>query len=262
MCRWVAYRGEPVFLSSVVTEPCRSLIHQSLHASEAKTVTNGDGFGLGWYGEHDEPGLYKELRPAWGDENLMHLARQIRSRLFFAHIRSSTGTATSRANCHPFAHDRWMFMHNGQIGGWGRVRRALEGMIRDDLYDARAGTTDSEALFLAALSQDMEQDHIGCMERTLRESLRLMERAGVTEPLRFAAVLADGRDLWAFRWSSDGCSPTLYWREAGGGLMIVSEPLDDSPDHWKPVPEGHVLVARAAGPEMRPFAVMPGRVSA
>ena len=136
-------------MEDLIAAPCHSLIHQSLHAEEAKTGTNGDGFGVGWYGARPEPGLYREVRPAWSDENLRSICAQVRSPLFFAHVRAATGTATTRANCHPFVHGRWMFMHNGQIGGYGAVRRALEQLIPDDLYTARAGTTDSEALFLA-----------------------------------------------------------------------------------------------------------------
>ena len=93
MCRFLAYRGEPILLETMVAAPCRSLIHQSLHATEAKTGTNGDGFGVGWYGEREMPGLYRELRPAWSDENLLSITGQIRSRMFFAHVRAATGTA-------------------------------------------------------------------------------------------------------------------------------------------------------------------------
>lgn len=252
MCRWVAYRGTPVLMSCVVTEPRHSLIHQSLHASEAKTVTNGDGFGVGWYGEHPEPGLYKELRPAWGDENLMHLARQIRSSLFFAHVRASTGTATSRSNCHPFAHGEYMFMHNGQIGGWHRVRRSLEALIPDDLYQHRSGTTDSEALFLACLARG--GDPVSAMSEVLGEVLGMMRKGGIDEPLRFTAALSNGRDVWAFRWASDAHPPSLYWRESGDGIVIVSEPLDEMADSWRTVPKHHVLIARAdSGPQLVAF---------
>src|SRR6202008_7436 len=113
MCRWIAYRGESIALEQDVTAPAHSLVVQSLKALESTASTNGDCFGPGWYAEHDEPGLSREVRPAWSDENLRHLCRHIRSRLFFAHVRASTGTATTRPNCHPFAHGRWMFMHNG-----------------------------------------------------------------------------------------------------------------------------------------------------
>src|SRR5262249_11969276 len=133
--------------------PRHSLIHQSLHAEEAKVATNGDGFGLGWYGERAEPGVYRELRPAWSDENLLSLCRQVRSSVFFAHVRAATGTGAMGANCHPFTSGRWMFMHNGQIGGYGRIRRKLEAMLPDELYDSRAGTTDSELVFLLTVAR-------------------------------------------------------------------------------------------------------------
>ena len=123
MCRWLTYTGRPVYLECLLYEPVNSLIQQSLHARKARVPTNGDGFGFGWYGEREVPGLYRETLPAWNDPNLKSLAHQISSRMFFAHVRASTGTATSRANCHPFAHGRWMFMHNGQIGGYEKVRR-------------------------------------------------------------------------------------------------------------------------------------------
>src|SRR5258706_16465105 len=67
MCRWIAYRGEPIPLEHYVTAPAHSLVEQSIRALESTAATNGDGFGLGWYGEHTEPGLYREVRPAWSD---------------------------------------------------------------------------------------------------------------------------------------------------------------------------------------------------
>jgi glutamine amidotransferase len=116
MCRWIAYRGETTAFEHYVTESEHSLITQSLRALEATTGTNGDGFGLGWYGDHPEPGLYRETRPAWSDENLRYLCRHLHSHLFFAHVRAATGTAVTRQNCHLFACGRWMFMHNGFMG--------------------------------------------------------------------------------------------------------------------------------------------------
>ena len=161
MCRFLAYRGEPLLLETLVAAPAHSLIHQSMHATEAKTETNGDGFGIGWYGERTTPGLYREVHPAWSDENLRSLCAQVRAGLFFAHVRAATGTATTRANCHPFSAGRWLFMHNGQVGGWAAVRRRVEAMIPDALYNLRGGTTDSEAILLCALAQGL---------RTIRRS--------------------------------------------------------------------------------------------
>lgn len=248
MCRFLAYSGEPVFLSSLVSAPTHSLVHQSLHAAEAKTGTNGDGFGIGWYGERPEPGLYREVRPAWSDENLGSLCEQVRSRLFFAHVRASTGTSSTRANCHPFAHGRFLFMHNGQIGGYARLKRRIEAMIPDEFYDARLGTTDSEAIFLAALAEGLAEDPLGAMARTLKRVREMMEVFGVDEPLRFTAALTDGISLYAFRWACDERPPSLYFREAEGGLTVVSEPIDGRKEGWREVPKGCTLVAKAGRP--------------
>ena len=65
------------------------------------------------------------MRPAWNDSNLRALAAQIETRLFLAHIRATTGTEVQRSNCHPFQHDQWLFVHNGEINGFHQVKRDL-----------------------------------------------------------------------------------------------------------------------------------------
>ncbi len=254
MCRWVAYRGQSIYMEDVVTKPCHSLIQQSLQATEAKTGTNGDGFGIGWYGDRPAPGAYRELRPAWSDENLKALCEQVKSGLFFAHVRASTGTATSRANCHPFIDGNHMFMHNGQIGCYGALRRRIENLIPDAAYALRAGTTDSEAIFLIAMARGGATDPVGAMASTLSDVKGLMDDCAVCEPLRFTAAMTNGEDIIAFRWACDDKAPTLYWKETAGDLLVVSEPLDDTRAQWTPVPQGHVLVARKGKPvNVRPF---------
>ena len=146
MCRWLAYSGRPIYLDAALFEPEYSLIEQSLHARMTRSTTNGDGFGIGWYGGRERPGLFRDILPAWNDDNLLSVSEQIRSGLFFAHVRASTGTQTSRANCHPFRYGRWLFMHNGAIGGYDQVRHRLDLLIDPALYPGRAGTTDSETL--------------------------------------------------------------------------------------------------------------------
>ncbi len=254
MCRWIAYRGETIPLERYVTAPAHSLVVQSLKALESAASTNGDGFGLGWYGDHEEPGLYREVRPAWSDENLHHLCRNISSRLFFAHVRASTGTPTTRPNCHPFGYGRWMFMHNGQIGDWSLIRRQVEAMIPDAFYGARVGTTDSEAVFLAILGDGGGDDPIGATERTLARLTELVRESGTTEPLRFTAAITDGRDLYAFRYANNVSPNTLYYRDIGDSILVVSEPLDLERSYWKPVPPSHMIVAREREKvELRPF---------
>src|SRR5688500_11800457 len=254
MCGWIAYRGEPIPLEQYVTAPAHSLVVQSVRALESTASTNGDGFGLGWYGEHPEPGLYREVRPAWSDENLRYLCRHIHSHLYFAHVRASTGTPVTRPNCHPFACGRWLFMHNGTIGNWARIRRQVETLIPDELYGSRIGTTDSEAIFLAILGHGGAKDPIGATREVLTKVTDMVSGNGVTEPLRFTAALANGSDLYAFRYSANDTANSLYYRESGGNLVIVSEPLDAERAHWKPVPPGYVIAARSGKPvELDPF---------
>jgi glutamine amidotransferase len=244
MCRWIAYRGETIPLERYVTAPSHSLLMQSLKALESVANVNGDGFGLGWYGQHGEPGLYREVRPAWSDENLRHLCRYIQSPLFFAHVRASTGTPTTRPNCHPFAHGKWLFMHNGQVGDWSLIRRRVEALIPDAYYPSRTGTTDSEAVFLAILGAGADNDPVVAAERTLQTITDLVAASGTAEPLRFTAALSDGDSLYAFRYSYNGSANTLYYREFGSSVVVVSEPLDMERAFWKPVPPGHMIVLR------------------
>ena len=244
MCRWIAYRGETIALEHYVTTPAHSLISQSIQALESTASVNGDGFGLGWYGIHPDPGLYREVRPAWSDENLRYLCRHLHSHLFFAHVRAATGTPITRPNCHPFTCGRWLFMHNGSIGGWSRLRRQVEALIPDELYPARIGTTDSEAIFLAIMGAGIE-NAVTATETILARLTDFVNQNDDGDRLRFTAALSNGRDLYAFRYAVNDRANTLYYRESEQNIVIVSEPLDRDHRNWVSVPENRVLVANA-----------------
>ena len=279
MCRWLAYTGRPLYLEDFLFKPENSLINQSLHARKAHTATNGDGFGVGWYGDRQEPGLFRDIRPAWNDENLRSIAEQIRTGHFFAHVRASTGTSISRANCHPFQHERWMFMHNGQIGGFDRVARELDFAIAPDYYRMRRGTTDSETIFLLMLTYGLARDPETAGARTLAKIGETLAAARVEEPFRFTAAFTDGRRIYAVRHSTDQKSPTLYWgcgkgvRAAAGGecwdsdggsdsLLVVSEPLDTETGHWTSVDENSLLVAENGQVKIQPLRLAAARTAA
>ena len=104
MCRWLAYSGSPVLIEELLYKPKHSLIDQSLHSQLGAETTNGDGFGIGWYGVGDTPGVFHSIEPAWNDRNLRDLAAHIESPLVFAHIRASSGSPVQQTNCHPFRH--------------------------------------------------------------------------------------------------------------------------------------------------------------
>jgi predicted glutamine amidotransferase len=251
MCRWIAYCGYDIPLEDYVTLPEHSLAAQSLSALESTASTRWLRAGLD--GRHPEPGLYHETRPAWSDENLRYLCRHLHSHLFFAHVRAATGTPVNRQNCHPFACGHWMFMHNGFVGSWSRHRRKVESLIPDPLYPSRAGTTDSEALFLAMMGAGLDCDPLGAAETILRRVCKMLNDDGHRERFRFTSALTNGRDLYAFRFADNDSANSLYFREEGGEVVVVSEPLDRS-RLWIEIPANHVLVAKkSCGVEILPF---------
>ena len=257
MCRWIAYIGDAIFLENFVSLPRQSLVAQSHHARQSRTDVNGDGFGLGWYGERAKPGVFRDIRPAWSDENLHSISHQIRSRLFFAHVRVSTGTPSTRANCHPFSVGPWLFMHNGQIGGYAKIKRRLEQEVPDEFYDHRHGTTDSELIFMLMLANGLEHDASGAIHRTLELILGSMREAGISEPLRFTAAITRGDVVHAVRYSSDDAPPTLYTQKMidREGTLIVSEPLDDAEDGWTAVPPQRLMTVSPMGVKTVPMEV-------
>lgn len=240
MCRWAAYIGQPCYLEDVVTRPDHSLIHQSVNASECKTQTNADGFGIAWYDQRPEPGLYRDTHPAWSDPNLKSLTAQVQSPLFLAHVRASTGTATSRNNCHPFAVGRWSFMHNGQVGGFESFRRRADILIPDDLYHHRKGATDSEVMFLLALVEGLDENPKEAFEIAVGILQRMSVEKGNKPHMRIGAAFSDGQTLYAIRYSSDRLCPTVYhrWSDSRQGRAVVSEPLAQDETGWHAVPAG------------------------
>ncbi|HRM74298.1 MAG TPA: class II glutamine amidotransferase [Paracoccus sp. (in: a-proteobacteria)] len=255
MCRWAAYIGSPIYLEDVICLPGHSLVRQSHGATRCHTPVNADGFGMAWYGERDMPGLYRDVMPAWSDSNLKSLTATLKSHLFLAHVRASTGGATSRANCHPFVSGRWSFMHNGQIGGFERIRRALEATLPDALYDQRKGATDSEALFLMALGEGLDHDPAGAMARATAKFEALARQRGTTPYVRLTAAFSDGERLYALRYASDDNAPTLYhrWSDGRGGRAVVSEPLEQDEADWLEVPAQSFCIFEGERVSIQPF---------
>lgn len=258
MCRWAAYIGSPIYLEELVSKPDHSLIAQSISANECKTATNADGFGVAWYGNRTEPGLYRDTHPAWSDPNLRSLTHQVQSGLFLAHVRASTGTATSRNNCHPFTSSCWSFMHNGQVGGFDNFRRRADMLIPDALYHERKGATDSEALFLIAKAEGLYDDPKGAMQRAVGQLEALSREHGTTPHMRLAAAFTCGQRLFVVRYASDERAPTVYTHSDGNGRLVVSEPLHGGCD-WEAIPAGSFCTFTADDARIESFVPETGR---
>ncbi|MFK0045678.1 class II glutamine amidotransferase [Streptomyces sp. NPDC090741] len=273
MCRWLAYSGTPLLLDTILYKPAHSLIDQSLHSKLGVETTNGDGFGVGWYTEDGgTPGVLRDVGPAWNNRNLREIADHVRSPLFFAHIRASTGTAVQQTNCHPFRHGRWLWMHNGSIADFHLIRRELALLVDPALFNDIEGTTDSEMMFYLAVTFGLDQDPPGAVARMAGVVERIGREHGVEFPLQMTVAVTDGESVWAFRYSSKTESRSLFYSSRVDTLrklhpdmaflqevsdetrLIVSEPLGDLPGAWNEVPESSYGVVQPGADEMFPFA--------
>jgi glutamine amidotransferase len=267
----MAYSGDPVLVEDLLFRPKHSLIDQSLHSRLGATTTNGDGFGIGWYGEGPRPALFKSVDPAWNDQNLREIATQVRTPLFFAHVRASTGTAVQRTNCHPFRHGRWLWMHNGAVRGFHEIKRELLAAVDPSLFPDIEGSTDSETLFFLALTFGLTDDTIGAVSRAVGFVEKVGRESGIDDPVQMTVATTDGESMWVFRYSSEGKSRSLFFSTAVSSLrqlhpevevlhrlseearFVVSEPLRELPGAWNEVPESSVGLVRPGQDEISEF---------
>ncbi|MGY1735306.1 class II glutamine amidotransferase [Geodermatophilus sp. SYSU D00684] len=271
MCRWLAYSGNPVLLEDLLYRPANSLVVQSLHSRLGVETTNGDGFGVGWYDGRPRPGLFRSTDPAWNDRNLQELAAHVEAPLVVAHIRASTGTAVQQTNCHPFRHGNWLWAHNGALADFPRVRRDLALAVAPELFAGIEGSTDSELFFHLALTFGLQEDPPAAVAEAVGLIEEVGRRHGIDFPVQMTVITTDGETLWAFRYSTEGRSRSLFTstdvstlraqypdnpllrRVTDDARLIVSEPLGDLRGAWHEVPESSCVVVRGGRQEVLPF---------
>jgi glutamine amidotransferase len=271
MCRWQAYSGRAIRLEELLFHAKHSLIDQSMVSRSAETPTNGDGFGVGWYGSREVPGLFRSIRPAWNDFNLRDLAAQIETPLFLAHVRATSLATVQETNCHPFRYKNWLFVHNGEIFEVEKIRQKLLMQIAPELFSNIMGTTDSEVLFHLALTFGLEDDPLGALERMAGCVESIGRESGIDESLWMTLGISDGKSVWAVRYASDGKAPTLYYSKSVDDLTelglddkvrkmlgpearaVVSEPSGKLVGAWVPVPEASALHLHRGAVEVGTF---------
>ncbi len=267
MCRWLAYCGPEIRMGTLLHDPERSLLVQSKHAMQSSWVVNGDGVGMGWYDQDPDPGQYRETRAAWNDENVKSLARHVRSRLFLAHVRAVTRGTVSRTNTHPFLMGDWLFQHNGDIGGFHHLQRALDERLGDPWYQARQGQTDSESMFALALTHGLREDPANGIRGMVRGILELRSQSEVNDPFLMTIITTGGQQLWGARFAIGGEAPSMYYARgltlnntdgtsatlADDATVVVSEPLDQGGHDWTEVPAGSLLRVDQSGVDIEPL---------
>jgi predicted glutamine amidotransferase len=273
MCRWLAYRGPAIRLEDILFRAEHSLIDQSLSSLSKETTTNGDGFGVGWYGDRKKPGLFRSIRPAWNDFNLHELAAHVTAPAFLAHVRATSKATVQETNCHPFRYGHWLFVHNGEIEEIEKFRRDLLFQVAPQFFPHVQGTTDSELMFYLALTLGLEDDPIGGLERMAGLVEKVAATKGVAQALWMTLGVSDGQHLYAVRYASDSDAPTLYHTEDAEHLyrlnrclrtespqpirLIVSEPIGNVAEAWQEIPQNTAVSFHDGKVEQRPFRPTP-----
>ncbi|SCK32613.1 glutamine amidotransferase [Streptomyces sp. WMMB 714] len=238
MCRHLAYLGPPLTLADVVVRPPKGLYEQSWAPRLQRYGTvNADGFGIGWYphtsgaagphpGRSDEPAAasfedggrparYRRAVPVWADTNLPDLTRAVRSGAVLAAVRDATeGTAQDETAAAPYAHGRWLFSHNGAVGGWEDLLDDLGEQVAPSRLLGLESRCDS-ALLWTLLTR-----HLDAGEPVEEALASLTVRVARIRPAaRLNFLLTDGSTILATRRGD-----TLWYRTGPRSVWVASEP--------------------------------------
>jgi glutamine amidotransferase len=163
-------------------------------------------------------------------------------------------------------------MHNGYLKGFHEMKRDLAMEVDPDLYADILGTTDSEMLFFLALSFGLRDDPRAGVARAVGLVEQVGRSHGIDFPVQMTVATTDGDTTWAFRYSSEGMSRSLFQSTDVSTLrrqypdnpvlhavsddarLVVSEPLGSLQGAWREIPESSSVMVHGADDEVVPFA--------
>lgn len=180
--------------------------------------------------------------------------------------------APSEDNAHPWIFDKLMWMHNGEVSNFNKIKRALQQGLPEELFLYPSGYTDSEWAFMVFLSK-LKDPHArsfthtelrNAMMETIKHINKLSKAAGVTSPHLLNYVVTDGKSIIATRYISSRVqeasslffsSGTEFKEYKEGGIyrmikadkrenviMIASEPLTFERSEWMEVKTNTMIV--------------------
>jgi glutamine amidotransferase len=162
-------------------------------------------------------------------------------------------------------------MHNGSIGSFHDIKRDLMLAVDPSLYPSIEGSTDSETFFYLALTFGLEDDPPGAVASAVGLIEQVGRERGVEHPMQMTVATTDGESIWAFRYSTEGKSRSLFFstdvptvRQLHPDLaileglsdearLVLSEPLRDLEGVWNEVPESSWGVIQPGPDEMHTF---------
>lgn len=202
------------------------MFHSNPRDVHEQSSLNGDGFGLGWYtddrkidGSESKTAsqldacVFTSLKPAWSDRNLHIIAEKTKSNLIFAHVRAAapgSGLSTE-LSCHPFRFGKFLFMHNGFIADFERIRRKLLAPLGEIAFNFAISNSciDSVTLFALFINQLDKGPYAFYSPEELREKLertigfvaQVCSQSNVRSLSLLNVVVSDGSCILATRYS-------------------------------------------------------------
>jgi len=201
------YFGNEVSVADAITKHGHGLVNvaqasvyapgfeEEEHYDKSEKLTlnhqiNGNGFGVGFYNSDlkvAKPAVLRDCKPIWHSNNLDPIASFVRSPLVFGHVRWADKGTMSEQNCHPFTYGVYMFMHNGDIWKFHKIKSAMLALITSlfdtvtkdhDMECEIKGTTDTEHMFwlilalIAKKKKTLDFSEATCTTRELMECMQ------------------------------------------------------------------------------------------
>ena len=268
MSYWLAWHGQPLLIEQLLFNPRGGLVDLARSSGETEDV----GFGLGWYGTGDPPGVYHGDASPWEDDGLRDLARSVRSPLFIAHVRPGPGAAIAQ-------YGRWLFVLDGAINGFEDLKPELLAAVNPSVVGALGGSSESEVLFALAVTFGLPDDPVAGLERAIGFVEAVAVRRGVGSAVQASIGVSDGESVWGVRYCTRGPAPPLFASadvQAARMLypnrplvqllkdddhIVVSRPLADIPGAWDKLPEASAVAVHAGRSERLLFRPGQGRIA-
>tara|TARA_B110000208_G_scaffold191728_1_gene259812 strand:+ start:6257 stop:7069 length:813 start_codon:yes stop_codon:yes gene_type:complete len=259
MCRWYIYIGKKINIYDIIYNNKHSIFKQSyqkkftpfIESNNRDNEVNVDGFGLGWY-NNNVPYLYLSIKTPWTDLNLKNISKILETNFIFAHIRGikpfSNNYQVHEYNCHPFNYKNFLFMHNGDIVNFNKIKKNIILQLKDNIYNIIKGTTDSEhifALFLNLLDEkylNNQYIEVNIFKNYILKLIKLLNSFN-NEVMSLNLAITDGKTIICTRYinSEKENPPSLYYKINNDNIQIASEPIDYMND-WILIGKNKLLI--------------------
>ena len=213
MCRWLAYSGSPILIKEALYTPAHSLVDQSLHSRLGAETDQRRRLRRRLVRRRpDTPGVFHSTEPAWNDQQPAR-ARRPHQLAALLHPHPRGDRQRRAADQLPPLPPRALAVHAQRLHqrvrhdqARPRPRRRPVAVPEDPGPDRHRGAVLPRADLRPARTTRRPpiEQAIGLVEA-------VGSRHGVPHPFQGTIATTDGESIWAFRYSSEGKSRSLFY---------------------------------------------------